>query len=150
MASRHTLSLLMPALLPGGDDFAMNARRTSENSVTAKFGCAPPRSAYLRRDRNTSGRYCRSLMYDRLRTSDPLHKKTGSPGCGWTLGPNCASNFSRSPYVATRNRSQQIHATDVASMLPIGNKNPAWPRPDALSPARTGELATANFVEFRL
>jgi hypothetical protein len=33
-------------------------------------------------------------------------------------------------------------------MWPIGNKNPAWPRPDALSPARTGELATANFREF--
>jgi hypothetical protein len=37
-----------------------------------------------------SGRYYLSLMYNRLRTSDTLHKKTGSPGYGWTLGPNCA------------------------------------------------------------
>jgi hypothetical protein len=34
---RVTLSLRMPALLPVGDDFAMNARRISENSVKAKF-----------------------------------------------------------------------------------------------------------------
>jgi hypothetical protein len=72
-----------------------------------------------------SGTYYRSLMYNRLRTSDPLHKKTGSPGCSWTLGPNCASKFSRSPHVATRNRSQQIHATGVAKALPIGNTPPA-------------------------
>jgi hypothetical protein len=88
-------------------------------------------------------------MYDRLRTSDPLHKKTSSPGCGWTLGPNCASKFSRSPHVATRNRSQQIHATAVSNVSPIGNKNPAQPHPDALGHAQAGELATANFVEFQ-
>jgi hypothetical protein len=87
-------------------------------------------------------------MYDRLRASDTLHKKTGLPGCGWTLGPNCASKFSRSPYVTTRNRSQQIHATGVANVLPIGDKTPAWPRPDAPKGVRTGELATANFAEF--
>jgi len=87
-------------------------------------------------------------MYDRLRASDTLHKKIGSPGCGWTLGPNCASKFSRSPHVATRNRSQQIHATGVAKVLPIGNKTPARPRPNAFRGVRTGELATANFGEF--
>jgi hypothetical protein len=103
--------------------------RTSQNSVNAKFGCAPARSAYLRRDHNTSGRYYLCLMYVRLRTSDPLHKKTGSPGCGWTLGPICASKFSRSPHVTTRNCSQQIHATGVAKVSPIGNKPPHSPTP---------------------
>jgi hypothetical protein len=72
-----------------------------------------------------SGRDYLSLMYDRLRTSDALHKKTGSPGGGWTLGPNRASKFSRSPHVTTRNRLQQIHATGVANVLPIGDKDPA-------------------------
>jgi hypothetical protein len=72
-----------------------------------------------------SGRYYLSLMYNRLRTSDTLHKKTSSPGCGWTLGPNCASKFSRSPHVATRNRSQQIHATNAASVSTIMDTNPA-------------------------
>jgi hypothetical protein len=72
-----------------------------------------------------SGGYYRSLMYDRLRTSDTLHKKTGSPGCGGPLGPNSASKFSRSPHVTTRNRSQQIHATGVAKVSPIGNTSPA-------------------------
>src|SRR5215208_6157428 len=99
--------------------------RTSENSVKAKFGCAPAWSAYLRRDHNTSGRYYLILMYDRLGASDTLHKKTASPGCGRTLGPNYASKFSRSPYVTTRNRSQRIHATGVANVAPIGNKPPA-------------------------
>jgi hypothetical protein len=98
--------------------------------VYAKFGCAPARRVYLRSDHNTSGRHCLSLMYDRLRTSDPLHKKTGSPGYGWTLGgPNCASKFSRSPHVTSRNCSQQIHATAVAKVLPIGNTPPHSPTP---------------------
>src|SRR5215212_11418860 len=102
------------------------AELTSENSVKAKFGCAPARSVYRRRDHNTSGRNYPSLMYNRLRTSDPLHKKTGSPGGGWSLGgPNCASKFSRSPNVTSRNRSQQIHATGVARVSPIGDKTPA-------------------------
>src|SRR5215218_4388084 len=95
-----------------------------------------------------SGGHYLSLMYDRLRTTDTLHKKTSSPGCGWTLGPNCASKFSRSPRVTSRNRSQQIHATGVAKVLPIGNTSPAWPRPGAFWGARAGELATANFAEF--
>jgi len=72
-----------------------------------------------------SGGHYLSLMYDRLRTTDTLHKKTASPGCGWTLGPNCASKFSRSPHVASRNRSQQIHATGVARVSPIGDRSPA-------------------------
>jgi hypothetical protein len=55
---------------------------TSENSVKAKFGSAPARSAYLRRDHNTAGGYYRSLMYDRLRTSDALHKKPCRIGSG--------------------------------------------------------------------
>ena len=72
-----------------------------------------------------SGGYYLSLMYNRLRTSDSLHKKTASPGSGWTLGPDCASKFSRSPHVTSRNRSQQIHATAVSNVSPIGNKPPA-------------------------
>src|SRR5215208_8080114 len=34
-------------------------------------------------------------------------------GADGTLGPNCASKFSRSPHVTSRNSSQQIHAMNV-------------------------------------
>jgi hypothetical protein len=109
---------------------AQRKLRTSENSVKTKFGCTPARRDYLRRDHNTSGGYYRSLMYDKLRTSDALHKKTGSPGSGWTLGPNCASKFSRSPHVASRNRSQQIHATNATGY--VAN----WPHAPRIAPSR--------------
>ena len=33
--------------------------------------------------------------------------------------------FSRSPHVATRNRSKQIHATNAASVATIMDRNPA-------------------------
>jgi hypothetical protein len=32
--------------------------------------------------------------------------------------------------------------------VPIGTRNPAQPHPDGLRPHPSGELATANFVEF--
>src|SRR5215211_8845141 len=94
------------------------------DSFMAKFSCAPARNAYLRRNHNTSGGYYLSLMYDKLRTSDALHKKTASLGRGWTLGPNCTSKFSRSPHVASRNRSQQIHATNAPGYVANWQQNP--------------------------
>src|SRR5829696_3150714 len=103
-----------------------------------KFGCAPARSAYLRRDHNTFGGYYRSLMYNRLRTSDTLHKKTSSPGCGWTLGTNCASKFWRSPHVATRNRSQQIHATNATGYVANWQQEPRVAPSRCLKPCPSG------------
>ena len=137
----ETLEVLLPRI---------RRMRTSENAVYAKFGCAPARRVYLRRDHNTSSGYYRSLMYERLCTSDTLHKKTASPGCGWTLGANCASQFSRSPAVASRHHLQRIHATGVASVLPIGNVGPALHRPDRLRMFRRRNIDTVNFREFRL
>src|SRR5215217_2990346 len=118
--------------------------RTSENSVTAKFGCAPARRVYLRRDHNTSSGYYRSLMYERLCTSDTLHKKTASPGCGWTLGANCASQFSRSPAVARRHDVQRIHATKSATSTCFSAETTSWPRPDRLRVSRRRDIDTAN------
>ncbi len=43
---------------------------------------APVRRTYPRRGHNTLGRYYQSLMYDRLRTSETLHKKPCRIGAG--------------------------------------------------------------------
>jgi hypothetical protein len=50
--------------------------------------------------------------------------------------------------VARRNCLQRFHATNAASMTPMGTRNPTQPHPDALRPYLSGEIDTMNFGEF--
>ena len=59
-------------------------------------------------------------------------------------------NYSRSPYVASRNRSQQIHATGVASVSTTVGRNPAEPRPDPLRASPGGGACYRELPRMRL
>jgi len=92
--------------------------RTSENSVKAKFSLPHrPGPESLACEGPYYGQVLSVSYVCRVMAFDTIHKKTDSPGCDWNLGPYCASKFSRSPHVTTRNRSQQIHATNATGYV---------------------------------